>query len=141
MGENVSTVQTDDACFVCGRENSHGLNITFSTDAKKQTAEAETFIKDRFQGWQGIVHGGIIAALLDEAAIYACRALSLEAVTAELTIRYRKPVPTGQQLRVCAEVIDCRRRVVRTLSRLTIAGEVYAEAEGKIILLNSPKIS
>ncbi len=139
MNDNVSKVQSDDACFVCGRENNHGLNITFSTDTGMQTAEAETFIKDEFQGWQGIVHGGIIAALLDEAAIYACRALSFEAVTAELTIRYRKPVPTGQRLRVFAEVIDCRRRVVRTFSRLTIEGEVYAEAEGKIVLLHPPK--
>jgi len=141
MNEKSSKLQADNACFVCGGNNRYGLNISFLTDVEAQTTIAETLVEDRFQGWQGVVHGGIIAALLDEAAIYACRALSFEAVTAELTIRYRRQVPTGQRLQIFAEVVDCRRRVVRTLSRLTISGEVYAEAEGKIMLLSPPQRS
>ena len=126
-------IREDRSCFVCGPENPGGLQARFDTDPATRRSVCRLTIPAGFQGWREVVHGGVISALLDEAAIYACRRPGESVVTAELTVRFRKPVPVGREVEVSAEVVDERRRVIRSRSRLEIEGIVHAEAEARIV--------
>lgn len=128
-------VKDDGRCFVCGERNPHGLRIPFSIDVERRRAEGRTRIADDFQGWQGITHGGIIAALLDEVCMHACRTLGDQLVTAEITVRYREPVPTGCEVFLVGEVTGSERRLVVARGRIEIDGRVAAEAEVRVVRL------
>ena len=97
-------------------------------------------IGSNFQGWQGVVHGGIIATLLDETAIYACRDLAHTAVTAGMTIKYKKPVQIDCPLTLQAEVVSVKRRIALVASCLMVESKVMAAAEVKVMLLNEDPI-
>jgi uncharacterized protein (TIGR00369 family) len=126
-------VSQDARCIVCGSENPIGLKAAFIVDAEKQSAEATLTIPDDFQGWQGVVHGGIISALLDEAAIYACRSRAEFAVTAELSVKFLKPLPSGRQILVRARVVEQRRRILLVESELLLGETVHARAEVRVM--------
>lgn len=128
-------IAADDHCFVCGEKNRTGLKARFEIDREKGRSSCTLVIGEEFQGWEGVVHGGIVATLLDEAAIYAGKAFGEQMVTAELTVRYQKPVPTGSEVTVRAEVTGRRRRLLQVASRLEVAGTMHAEAEVKVVLL------
>ncbi len=128
-------VKADDGCFVCGAENPIGLRAEFSVDSENNRAIANITIGSNFQGWQGVVHGGIIATLLDETAIYACRALSDRAVTAGMSVKYKHPVRIDCPLTLKAEVISVKRRIAVVNSRLIVESTIMAEAEVKVMLL------
>lgn len=128
-------VEADDCCFVCGINNESGIKARFAVDEASLSASVELVLDERFQGWQGVVHGGIVASLLDEAAIYAARPLAAEGVTAEMTVRYRKPLSTAQRFRVEARVTSHRRRIAEVESRLVCDATVHAEAKVRIMLL------
>jgi uncharacterized protein (TIGR00369 family) len=134
-GMNGDSVKGDDGCFVCGKENPVGLHVEFSVDSDNNRANADLTLGNNFQGWQGIIHGGIIATLLDEAAIYACRALSDGAVTAGMNVKYKKPVKVNCPLTLKAEVVSCKRRIAVVNSQLIVDLEIMAEAEVKVKLL------
>lgn len=121
-------------CFVCGDENRHGLQARFQTNGNLLCSFGSVVLAETFQGWGNIAHGGIIAALLDEACIYAAMSLGKKAVTAELQIRYRKPVPCGCEVTLFGEVVKQRKQLVLTRARLVLAGEICAEAEARIFL-------
>ena len=130
-------VVADQGCFICGTDNPIGLNVNFTIDQDNCKAEATLVVSEGYQGWQGVVHGGIISALLDEAAIYACRPKSLYAVTAGLNVRFLKPVSVDIETEVKAEVIAVRRRLATVKSCLWQAGELKAEADVKVLFANN----
>ena len=134
--DNLLDVNSDDACFVCGQDNTIGLQAKFNIDPKQNSASAVLTIGTNFQGWQGVVHGGIIATLLDETAIYACQSLSKTAVTAGMTVKYRKPVKVDCLVQLTAEVVCVKRSIAIVNSRLMVGTEIMAEAEVKVMLLN-----
>lgn len=119
-------------CFVCGRENRQGLGARFAVDPARGSAECRLVIPARFQGWEQVVHGGILATLLDEAGIYACRCFGEHFVTAELKVKYRQPVPVETEVTVAAEVVERRRRIFTVRASITAGDTVCAEAQGKI---------
>lgn len=94
--EKKETLQIDNYCFVCGKENPKGLKAKFISFNGK--AKAEMILDKEYQGYSGIIHGGIIAALLDEACAYAGISLGYYTVTAEMKIRYRKTLKVGEKL-------------------------------------------
>lgn len=130
-------VKDDGGCFVCGRDNPVGFRIPFVVDRDRQRAEGRTTIAEQFQGWQGIVHGGVVAALLDEVCMHACRTVGDQMVTAEITVRYREPVPTGREVLLVGEVCGSERRLVLARGRLELDGRVAAEADARIFRLRS----
>lgn len=129
-------ISADAACFVCGPQNPIGLKATFVTDRDARRSHAELSLPADFQGWQDVVHGGVLAALLDEACIYACRALADQCVTAELQVRFRKPVPVGSRVEVSGQLVDSSRKVWQAKAQLKVAGVLYAEAQAKVYVLN-----
>lgn len=86
-------------CFVCGMENKNGLQLKFYQDEQGQVI-AQTVVPERFQGYPGVVHGGVLASMLDEIAMRAAMVDDHNRfmVTARMTLRYRKQVPVGQPL-------------------------------------------
>jgi uncharacterized protein (TIGR00369 family) len=122
-------VVDDNRCFICGKDNPIGLKAEFIIDPEQRRAETRVRIGDTFQGWQGITHGGIISALLDEICAQACMGSGIMVVTSEIKIRYRLPVPTGSLVTVIGEVVGERRRLVDVKGRLELDGKVMAEAE------------
>jgi len=127
----------DAGCFVCGPHNERGLQAPFEIDRAGGAAWCRLALPDWTQGWRGVVHGGVLATLLDEACVHAGRTVGPQPVTVELTVRYLKPVPVATQLLVRAEVTGQRRRIVETRARLEIDGEIHAEAEAKVYLLEA----
>jgi uncharacterized protein (TIGR00369 family) len=125
------TVQVldDGRCFICGKDNPIGLKAEFTRDPERRRAETRVRIAEVFQGWQGITHGGIISALLDEICAQACMGCGLMVVTSEIKIRYRAAVPTGSLVTVVGEVVGERRKLVDVKGWLELDGKVMAEAE------------
>ncbi|HET7011680.1 MAG TPA: PaaI family thioesterase [Anaerolineales bacterium] len=118
-------------CFVCGVDNREGFGLAFY-ETGPDVVEAEVVVPPKFEGYPGIAHGGIIAALLDEITWRASVIGQPKrlVVTGRLDMRLRKPVPVGSHLRL-------RGRLLRRKSHTAIAhgevlldsGEVAAEAE------------
>ena len=119
----------DGRCFVCGQENPIGLKAVFTLDHPGRRAETEVLIPELFQGWQGITHGGIISALLDEICAQACMACGLTVVTSEIRLRFHLPVPTGSVVTVIGQVVGERRRRVDVKGRVELQGRLMAEVE------------
>lgn len=122
-------VVDDGRCFICGKDNPIGLKAVFQIEPELRRAETTVQIAEHFQGWQGITHGGIISALLDEICAQACMGTGLQVVTSELKLRYRAPVPTGSTIRVIGEVTGERRRLVDVRGWAELDGQLVAEAE------------
>ena len=90
-------------CFICGLENTVGLHMHFY-DTVPDEVTAEYTAPDHYQGYPGILHGGVTAAILDEAAGRAFMGADPDTsnfmVTAELKVKYKKQVPTGKPLKI-----------------------------------------
>ena len=116
-------------CFVCGDRNIQGLRARFFHDGER--AIAELIATEAFEGYKGIFHGGIVASMLDEVMIKAILALDIYAVTAEMTVRYRLPVQTGDRIRFVGRIIGRKNRLFTTEGEaIGDNGQLYASAAG-----------
>lgn len=127
----------DHRCFVCGEKNPDGLRLQFQYPDKGR-CRAEFVPPPKFQGWQGILHGGIISAILDEAFAHAfggsTRGAGETAVTAEMTIKFKKPVKIGAKAILEGRVLAQNKRMIECESYLRDeAGMELASATGKLI--------
>ncbi|MBT0654379.1 PaaI family thioesterase [Geomobilimonas luticola] len=129
MGNNEVQGHWPGSCFGCSSGNPKGLQLRFShTDEGCVTS---CTIPDTYCGFEGLVHGGIIATLLDEAAGWSLFArIGRLGVTREMTTRYLKPVPTNTEIRVEGTIMssDDRSAVVRSTIHST-DGTLLAEGE------------
>lgn len=127
----VNTV-TDHGCFGCGERNPIGLKLAFFRDG--DAVEAAFTPRPEHEGYAGLVHGGIISALLDEAMSWAVIASGRLAVTAQMSLRFRRPVEVGTPVRVRGRVIEERGRIVEARGELVDSdGAVLAEASGTFV--------
>jgi uncharacterized protein (TIGR00369 family) len=124
-------------CFICGPDNPIGLKVKPSRDESAGRAWLTVVIPPEYQGWEGIAHGGIVGALLDEVSVYAGLAVSKQIVTAELNIRYLKPVPVGEEVTIEAQVRERIRVSVIVDAQMTCQGMVMARAEGRLVIPKS----
>jgi len=126
------------SCFVCGLENPYGLRLTFYETGPAEVT-AETTIPDRYQGFPGVVHGGIVAAMLDEAAGRAAMIGDSPRfmVTAKLEVFYRSPVPIGTMLRIVGALERHRGRLAMATAQIVLPdGSLAANAE--VLLADRP---
>ena len=122
-------VSFDHWCFACGRLNPAGLHLDF--DVSRDRAETRYVGPKQHEGYEGALHGGVVAALLDETMGWAIFHQGIWGVTAKLSVTYRRPVPVGEELRIVGEVVRDRGRAVEihgTVSRAA-DGEILAEAD------------
>lgn len=130
-------VSDNQCCFVCGPDNPVGFKARIEVDQDKRSAQCTLAVAAEYQGWQGMVHGGIISALLDEVSAYAGMTVGSTVVTGELTTRFLKPVPVEQEISVSAQVVKQTRRVVMVVAQLVMQGQLLASAEAKMIVVRS----
>ena len=119
-------------CFICGEDNEFGLKARFYYE----NGEAITRVvaDKRFEGYRGIYHGGVISSLLDEVMIKAILAENKYAVTAEIRVRFKKPINTGEELKISGRVCSRKGRLFFTEARAVRQnGEEVALAEAKCI--------
>ena len=123
-------------CFVCGVTNPIGLHLKFYETAPGQV-EAWVTLPEQYQGYPGIVHGGIVASMLDETAgrSHMGPAESPRFMfTARLDVRYRKNVPTNQPIRVVGQAGPTRNRSAAATSAIyDQQGVLLAEAEAVLV--------
>jgi uncharacterized protein (TIGR00369 family) len=126
-----------ESCFACGEANSAGLQLRFFVDG--ECTRAIFAPKTHHCGYPNVLHGGIVAALLDETMAWAAnRAIARMTLTGELTVRYVKPVPGDRDIHAWAEVTKATRRLVRTAGTLQDAdGEVFARGVGLFLPLSA----
>lgn len=121
----------DRHCFVCGERNSWGLQL------KPVGADGEGTIEwlpdSRHQGFLGVVHGGLISTLLDESMAYAAMSTGGFCVTAEISVKFRKPVATGVPVFVKASVVENRGRMLKLEASVIQDGEEKASGRGTFI--------
>ncbi len=122
---------------MCGRQNDVGMHMVWFNDHESGQIRAEVSVPEHFNGYPGVVHGGIVAAILDETA---GRALLLQGVwddlfvTLKLEVKYRRPTPTGVPLMVHGWVVKRGRSRAKVAARISLAdGTVTAEAEAIVV--------
>ncbi len=122
-------------CFVCGLENLSGLQLSFYVTGDQQV-ESRVVIDEKFQGYPGVAHGGIVATILDETLARSVMADDPDRImfTGRLTTRYRKPTPVGVPLKAVGIVQKDRGRMAECASYLYDQdGELLAQAEGLMV--------
>jgi acyl-coenzyme A thioesterase PaaI-like protein len=125
-------------CFVCGLANPFGLHLRFY-DTGPGEVTAEITIPNHYQGYPGVVHGGIVAAMLDEAAGRAHMGGDPPRFmfTARLEIQYRKNVPIGQPLRLVGLAGKTKGRTAASTSAIYDADGLLL-AEANALMVNVP---
>ena len=92
-------------CFACGTENPIGLNLQFYRLG--DAVYSEITLDRQYEGWEGVVHGGIVSTLLDEVMSWAIMyAKKVFLVTRKMDIKYIRPVLVGKPLRVAGRLMD-----------------------------------
>jgi len=116
-------------CFACGSLSEHGLQLDLHVDGERCWTELE--LADRFQGWDGIAHGGIVCTVLDEVMAWSLATSDNWGLTARMTVEFKRPVRLGSPIRAEGWITRHRRRLLDTAARLTDleTGELLATAE------------
>jgi acyl-coenzyme A thioesterase PaaI-like protein len=103
-------------CFACGQLNMHGLRLDLH--ARSGHCWTELALPERFEGWEGIAHGGIICTILDEVMAWAIVGEDAWAVTARLHVEFKRPIPVGTPIRGEGWIVQRRRRLFETGARI-----------------------
>ncbi len=132
---------TSRSCFVCGRENPVGLGVRWANDRGAGEVRGEVVVAEHFNGYPGVVHGGVVAALLDETA---GRTVLMDGgfedlmVTAKLEVVYRRPTPTGTRLELVGRLLGRHGDRAEATAELQLEdGTVLAQA--RAVLARPPE--
>jgi acyl-coenzyme A thioesterase PaaI-like protein len=117
-------------CFGCGQNNPMGLKLHFIIDGETIRAE---FTPDKLhQGWPGLLHGGILGCLLDEAMSNIAYATGNTCLTASIEIRLRQPVKVEAPLVITAWITRHRKKLIETAGKVAFKdGTIVAESTAK----------
>jgi len=124
-------------CFMCGKQNELGLQMEWYNNPETNQVEGTITVPEQFNGYPGIVHGGIVAAILDETA---GRAVLLDGnfdnlfVTLKLEITYRNFTPTNTPLQAVGWLVSEGNRSRKVAAELRLPdGSVTAECQSVIV--------
>lgn len=128
-----------DDCFVCGRQNPRGLYMTFFDNGKDEVVSSYTVAKD-YQGYPGVVHGGIITAMLDEvvARVSFIGDPHKFMMSVKLEVKFRQPVPTDTPLVIKGHLIKLKGRLGQAVGEVILPDGTIA-AESSMTLADMPK--
>ncbi len=129
----MKALRDNQRCYVCGKENPAGLAVAFAIDKEARSITADFTPAALHQGYEGIVHGGILSALLDEAMVKLAFSLGIPAVTAEMTVKFKSPCAPGEELRVSGRLLNETRRLIEAEAKIERGSVVIAEAKGKLL--------
>lgn len=121
-------------CFACGEKNPIGLKLKFEFEGERYVARFTP--GEEHQGYDDIVHGGIISTLLDEAMAKLVYEKGFMAVTGELKVRFRKAARVGELLVVSGWIVSEGRRALDCAAEIRDnKGGLIAEAAGRMIIV------
>lgn len=120
-------------CVVCGSQNPVGLALRFMRSGDRVFASGRP--PAHFEGFDGVLHGGIVTALMDDALWYAIHAATgMIGMTVDLQVRFKRPARIGDELTVAGRFAGRRRNVAEATARIFGPdGEVLAEAGGRFL--------
>ncbi len=126
--------EADNFCFACSPRNPIGLKL--APEMTEDTCRVVFTPQPEHQGWVGFMHGGLISTILDEVMAQWLWRRNKPAVTAEMNIRFLKPVPIGEQVTAAAECSEERGRIVKMTAELVLKdGNIAAKAAAKFFVL------
>ncbi|MGB9433014.1 MAG: PaaI family thioesterase [Candidatus Acidiferrum sp.] len=124
-------------CFGCGAANAAGMKLAFDLDLDARRSRGCFTLGPNYAGGGGFAHGGIIAVVLDEAMGKISRLAGESAVTAEMNIEYRKPVPVNKAI-----VVEGWQEEAKGRNRFRVAeirdlhGNLLARGKGRFVTVN-----
>jgi uncharacterized protein (TIGR00369 family) len=120
-------------CFACGELNEHGLHLKLQLTSGR--CRVDLTLADHFEGWEGLIHGGIVCTILDEVMAWALVERDTWGVTARMSVNFRRPVLVGQAIRAEGWIVESKRRIQRTAGRILdqTTGEELATAEATYV--------
>lgn len=121
----------DDGCFVCGPENPVGLKCEFIYDRENGSASTTVTFTEKYQGWDGVVHGGVLTAVLDDVMAHAILTTDHLALTTRMNVTFRKAVRVGEE--VCFEGM-VKRLTKRTAETTAVAYTLENEGSGEKVV-------
>jgi len=124
----------DNYCIVCGENNPIGLKQKFTIEEEELVTYFN--LPKEFQGWNNVAHGGIVSTLLDEVQVTLLGTKGITVVTAEITVRLKKPVMTMEKYRCAAKIekeIESSKLVLTSAYISDKNGNIYAESTAKLI--------
>ena len=132
---NFSVKYSTSGCFVCGENNLDGFRVHFTLEGT-DSVFYRVKIPEKYQGYDGIVHGGVIATMLDEAMANCFFLRGIECVTVEMSTKFRKALPVDHEVVVFGKITEQNPKAgVAEAWIVDDDGIKYAEGEGKYLLL------
>lgn len=117
----------DHNCFGCGRLNEHGLQLAFYPNEDGSGVWAPFTPTEAFEGYGGMIHGGIVCTILDEVMAWSLYQMETWAVTGSMATRFRTPMRVGEPVRAIGRLVKDRGRV------LEMQAEIRREADGALV--------
>lgn len=125
----------DDYCFACGAKNEHGLKLII--------VESDNGVESKIQppvwtqGYEKIVHGGIISTILDEMAVWAAYKKGYKSVTAELNVRIKEAMSVNDTYIARSQVLSVRHGLIQAESKIVNSrNKLIASAHVKLMQTN-----
>ena len=123
-------------CFGCGQNNPIGLKLDFRQDGKN--ARAEFTPTEVYQGWPGLVHGGILVCMLDEAMGWVVMLQGINCVTAEIQAKLKRPVPVNEPLVITSSITKKTRKLIKSRAAISLKdGTLIAEGTATQFVVDS----
>lgn len=132
--KDICTQNGHERCLICGTKNPWSLRLSFDFDGIHSYAAFKPH--PGLQGYMGIVHGGIISAVLDSAMTNCLFYHNIKAVTGELKVKFIHPVPCSQTAGLRAWIQTSRSPLYIMKSELTLDKRIMAWAEAKFMKLS-----
>ena len=128
-------------CFACGPDNPDGMHLKFHYHADDETFVCRFRLARKYTGPPGHCHGGVIAAILDEAMGKVNKIRQVVALTKEIEIEYVRPVPLHQPLTVVSWEKRVSGRVhINMAEILNQKGDLLAQGRGTFIAIDPIKM-
>lgn len=132
----LNTEMNEGLCFGCGKNNPIGLKLKFSRDGGKLRSEFTPH--EHHQGWPGVVHGGIIISVLDEAMSYATYLEGISCLTATMEAKFKQPAKIEEPLVITSSITKQNRKLIRTKAKVSLRdGTVVAESTATQFIVNT----
>jgi uncharacterized protein (TIGR00369 family) len=129
-------------CFGCGAANVAGLKLRFELDVDEKRTHGRFALGPNYAGGGGFAHGGIIAVVLDEAMGKLSKLTEERAVTAEMSVEYRKPVPVDQEIVVQGwQTEEKGRNRFRAAEIHDGQGNLLARGKGRFVVVDPTHFS
>ena len=121
-------------CLVCGYSNPHGLHLHLHVDTDTGAVHVEFTPGEEHIGFEGIIHGGVIATIVDEAMVWAATwAGNRFCVCGEMSVRFRQSAQVGRKILITAKAGSVRAKLIQCSSEVTDDRGVLSTASGKYI--------